>query len=76
MLLRVGLAHVRARKRGHPDEGLGDRLNLENIEGESRPLVEETCSHRAIGIIQINGDSAEAAHRLAFSKRAVCHCLF
>ena len=69
MLLRVRLAHVRGGKRGHPDERLRHRLDVEQVERKAAAHVREPRAHGHARVVEIHGVGAEATERLTLGER-------
>ena len=48
-------------------------MNFQQVEGEAAALVEEAGAHRTTGVVEIDGDCAEAGEKLAFREVAIGH---
>ena len=65
VLLGVWLSHVRGRERIDPDEPLRNGLYLQEIKGESGPLMDEPTAHGLVGVIQVECGGAKTFNRVA-----------
>ncbi len=66
MLLRVRLALIGNRKRIHPGMRLRHRFNLQQIECEPAPAMDEPRADRFVGVVEIDGSDGETVDDLVF----------